>query len=196
MLQIKPDMKKILAVAFVAVLASCNNDSKVVTVKDDENGKTVVTTKGIAAATNELSKRVEELQKMKPYTTEEMKSFLPENLGGAEQSRLQVTNMMGTVYAGAEYDISDTTTVSVKLLDCAGEAGAGLYSVQFLAMLQVESENDNEIVRTIDYNGTKAIERYSKDGSEASFTWMANDRLLATLEGSNISLADLKKLAW
>ena len=152
-----------------------------------------------AATGKELAKefdsKIEDLQKLKPYSNDEMKALLPETLGGVTRSNVNVTNMMGTSYASADYEINDSTTVSLKILDCAGEAGAGIYSIQFLAALREQHEDEHEITRTINFNGEKAIEHFEKNGSEAALMWMAKGRLMATLEGNDVSIEKIRELA-
>jgi hypothetical protein len=88
---------------------------------------------------------------------------------------------MGTAYAEADYTFNDSTEISLKIFDCAGQAGAGVYSMQYLGMMNFQSESDDEYTKTIDFNGGKAIEQ-GKDGSRSTLTFLAADRLLVTLK--------------
>ncbi|MCR6722426.1 MAG: hypothetical protein NVV59_19520 [Chitinophagaceae bacterium] len=186
-------MKKIFPIVTIILLTSCNNDNKVV-VKDDSSGVTTIT-----PTTQDFGKEyqdnVEKLQKLTPYTSEEMKALLPETLGGANRSNVSVTNLMGTSYASADYEIDETTTVSLKIMDCAGEAGVGIYSLQFIAALNLQQEDDDEITRTVDFNGEKAVEHIEKNGSEATLMWLAKGRLMATLEGNGVTIETIRDLA-
>lgn len=189
-------MRRFFSIAGILLLTSCNNDNKVVSVNEDASGTKSVTTGTIPTElAKEFDANLERLQQLTAYTNDEMKALLPETLGGASRSKVTATNMMGTSYASADYEINDSTTVSLKLLDCAGEAGAGIYSIQFLAAINTQHEDEDEITRTVTFNGEKAVEHIEKDGSEATLMWLAKGRLMATLEGNLVSIETIRDLA-
>ena len=189
-------MRIYFAIAGWLLLASCNQENRAVTVVEDEAGaKPVITPESEKDLPPQFQTIMEDLQKLPPYTQEEMKALLPEALNGAMRSNVNVTGMMGTTYASADYEINDSAAVSLKLLDCAGEAGAGIYSIQFLSALNSGQEDDESITRTIQLGGEKAIEHIEKDGSEATLMWLFRGRVMATLEGTNLDIEIIKELA-
>ena len=190
-------MKHLILFVFVLALIACNNNKKPgdVTITS-EDGKTTATVdaKSIQSA-DALQKKADELQKLSPYTLDQMKAFLPEELAGAKRSKFSANSAMGAAYAEGSYPINDSTEIELKLFDCAGQAGAGIYSMQYLGMMNFQSESDEEYTKTIDFNGNRAIEHARKDNTNASLIWLAADRLLVTLEGRNTSVDMLKKAA-
>ncbi len=189
-------MKFYALLAGVMLMAACNNNKDKVVIEDKETGtKTTLDVSKAEKFSQDFTKKVEELQKLTPYTLDEMKALLPETFAGANRSNMNVASAMGTSVAEADYEINDTTSVTLKIFDCAGEAGAGIYSMQFLGMMNLQQETEDEITRTIDFNGTKAVEQFEKDGSRASFVWVAKERLLVTLEGENTRIEPLRQLA-
>ena len=191
-------MKHLFLFAAVSILIACNNNKKSgeVTVTS-EDGKTTATIDASTAAEagDALQKKVEELQKLSPYTLDQMKALLPEELAGAKRSKFSANSAMGAAYAEGSYPINDSTEIEVKLFDCAGQAGAGIYSMQYLGMMNFQSESDDEYTKTMDFNGGRAIEHAKKDNSRASLIYLAGDRLLVTLEGRNTGVDMLKKAA-
>lgn len=188
----------ILVSIFSCLIIACNNnkDTGGVTVtSDDGKTKTTVDVNSLTQAADAMQKKAEELQKLTPYSLDQMKAMLPETLAGVKRSKFSANSAMGAAFAEGEYKINDSTEVSLKVFDCAGQAGAGIYSMQYLGMMNFQSESDEEYTRTIDFNGSKAIEHGEKDGSNASFTFLAADRLLVTLEGDHVSSDQLKKMA-
>jgi len=191
-------MKYLFLFAAVVILIACNNDSKsgeaAVT---GEDGKTTATVEGsnMTPAADALQKKVEELQKLSPYTLDQMKAFLPEELAGAKRSTVSANSAMGAASAEGSYPVNDSTEIELKLIDCAGEAGAGIYSMQYAGMMTFQSESDDEYTKTIDFNGNRTIEHAKKDNSSAILSYLAADRLLVTLEGSNTGIELLKKAA-
>lgn len=188
----------ILFSAALCLLIACNNNKKTgeITVTS-EDGKTTakVETANLAQSVEAMQKKVEELQKLSPYTLDQMKAFLPEELAGAKRSKFSANSVVGAAFAEGEYEINDSTKVELKLFDCAGAAGTGIYNSQFLTMLNLQSETDKEYSKTIDFNGTRAIEQVRKDGSRATLIYLAADRLYVTLEGRNTGIDQLKKIA-
>ena len=180
------------------LLTACNNNKKPgeVTVTS-EDGKTTakIETAGLSQSAEDIQKKLEELQKLSPYTLDQMKAKLPEELAGAKRSSFSANSAMGAAFAEAEYKINDSTEFKVNLYDCAGQAGAGIFNMQYMTMMNIQSETDNEYTKTVDFNGGKAIENVKKDNSRSSLTYLAADRLLVTLEGRNTGIDMLKKVA-
>jgi hypothetical protein len=191
-------MKHVILLAAVWMLIACNNNKKPgeITVTS-EDGKTTATVdaSNTAQAADAMQKKVEELQKLSAYTLDQMKAFLPAELAGAKRSKFSANSAMGAAYAEGSYPINDSTEIELKLFDCAGQAGAGIYSMQYLGMMNFQSESDDEYTKTTDFNGNRAIEHAKKDNSNASLSYLAADRLLVTLEGRNTGIDMLKKAA-
>ena len=80
-------------------------------------------------------------------------------------------------------------------MDCAGEAGSGFYALNYWTKMTMESENDQGYTKTVDFMGGKAVEDYKKYNNSYTLTFTANDRLLITLQGQNLSLDVLKDAA-
>ncbi|HUM67060.1 MAG TPA: hypothetical protein PLV32_14470, partial [Chitinophagaceae bacterium] len=120
---------------------------------------------------------------------------LPEEIAGGKRSKFSANSAMGAAYAEGEYKINDSTELELKIFDCAGQAGAGIYSLQYLSLMNFQSESDNEYTKTIDFNGVKAVEHLDKSDNRATLTYLAGDRLLVTLEGDNTGVDLLKQVA-
>jgi len=149
-----------------------------------------------AAKTMEsMQKKSEDLQKLAPYTLDQMKAMIPGELAGAKRTNFNATTAMGTSFAKGDYKINDSTDIELNIYDCAGQAGAGIYTMQYYALMNLQSESDEESTRTVDYKGGKAIENIRKDGSRATFTWFAADRLLVSLQGDNTGIDVLRQAA-
>jgi hypothetical protein len=183
--------------AAVCVLTACNNNKKPGVTVTSEDGKTTTTISAtdVAQVSDAFQKKTEELQKLSPYTLDQVKAFLPEELAGAKRSKFSANSAMGTAYAEGEYAINDSTEVELKIFDCAGQAGAGIYSMQYLGMMNFQSESDDEYTKTIEFKGSKAVEHLDKRNNRSTLTYLAGDRLLVTLEGRNTGIDLLKQAA-
>lgn len=192
-------MRKVsFAVLAAAIfLGACKSKTKQTYTSDDGKTKTEVSynLNQMAKASEDMQKKTEELQKLTPLTLDQLKAMVPETLMGAKRSDYNATNAMGTSVVTAEYKIDDSTDIKLTIYDCAGPGGVGLYSMQFMAMLNIQSESDDEYTRTVDYNGSKAVEQCHKSSKRCTFNYFANDRLWVGLEGDHVGIDDLKKAA-
>jgi hypothetical protein len=183
--------------AAVCLLTACNNNKKPGVTVTSEDGKTTTTISStdLAQVSDAFQKKTEELQKLSPYTLDQVKALLPEELAGSKRSKFSANSAMGTAYAEGEYAINDSTEVELKIFDCAGQAGAGIYSMQYLGMMNFQSESDDEYTKTIEFKGSKAVEHLDKRNNRSTLTYLAGDRLLVTLEGRNTGIDLLKQAA-
>lgn len=187
----------ILLCAAVCLLTACNNNKKPGITVTSEDGKTTTTIQPneLAKVSDDFQKKTEELQKLSPYTLDQMKALLPEELAGAKRSKFSANSAMGAAYAEGEYTINDSTNLELKIFDCAGQAGAGIYSMQYLGMMNFQSESDDEYTKTFEFNGGRAVEHHNKKNNRSTLTYLAGDRLLVTLEGRNTGIDLLKQVA-
>lgn len=192
-------MKHLISILLAAFfLVACGNDKKVSVTEKNEDGtttKTEVDVKGIQSASNDIEKKMEELKKLTPLTLEELKALLPEELNGIKQSNYSSSTMMGYAFASADYKKDNKTNLQLALYDCAGEAGAGWYSVTYWSKMSFQQESSTEYTKTIDLMGAKAVENYNKESNRSQLTFSANNRLLIVLTGENMKPEELREAA-
>jgi hypothetical protein len=188
-------LSTVLASLFVLFLTSCNsNKTKGVTItSEDGKDKVTIDTRQMQNASTEMQKASEELQKLTPLSLDELKAMAPETLMGVKRSSYNASAAMGASVVTADYRMNDTTNMKLMVYDCAGQAGAGIYSMQYLSMMNMQSESDDEYTKTIDYNGGKAYEHCQKSSHECTITFFGGKRFLVTLEGENVSVDQLKQ---
>lgn len=180
---------------FLSILfLSCNN-SKTPEEKAAEqmkdNVKSII--EDVQKNKDDILKGKEDLEKLTPLSIEELKQLLPETLMGATRTSYNASKAMGAGLVNAKYKFDDTTNVSVNIYDCAGPAGAGIYSMQYLGMMNLEQDSEDEYTKTINYGDGKAYEHCRKDRKDCTLTWFAGGRYLVTLEGDNVDAEGLKK---
>lgn len=183
------------------MFAACNNNkTKEATVVTSEDGKTKVTVNpndlgNLTDASDAMTKKTEELKKLTPLTMEELKAMVPEEFMGMKRSSFNANSMMGTGMVNATYKGEDGKELKVNVVDCAGEAGAGYYTLNFWSLWNFETQDDNGYQKTVEFNGQKAVEKYSKYNEEYSLTFPAKDRLLVIVEGEKMGLDAVKQAA-
>lgn len=180
------------------MLVACNNNKKPsdITVTS-ENGKEKVTvdTNKMEKASAEMQKMSEGLQKLPPLTLDQLKAMIPEELMGVKRKDYNATATMGTGLATAEYEINDSSNVKLNIYDCAGPAGVGIYTMQYLGMMNIQSESDDEYTKSMDFMGGRAFEHCQKSSNDCTLTYFAGNRLLVSLEGTHVGIDALKQAA-
>lgn len=192
-------MKPVILCLLVAtMLVACKNkQSKTMTItSDDGKSKVSVDVNSAAAVGDEMQKKMEELKKLTPLTTDQLKALLPEELMGMKRSSFNANSMMGYASAEATYkNENDDKNIELNIFDCAGEAGAGIYSLSYWTKMSMQSESDNGYTKTVDFGGNKAVETYEKGGDRYELTYVASDRLLVTVKGEKVGLDAVKQVA-
>ena len=192
-------MRHLFYLLIVAALltTACNSNKKKDEKTTSENKETTANTDAKTVPNNmtDLQKATEDLQKLPPLSLDELKALIPQELMGGKRSSYNATAAMGSGVANAEYTINDSTNVKLMVYDCGGPGGAGIYSMQYLGMFNMESENEHEYTKTIDFNGGKAIEKCQKDRNDCSLTYFTGKRFLVELESNNVGIDGLKQAA-
>ena len=193
-------MKTIVALLMASALfiTACNNnkpkDSVTIT-SEDGTEQVTVDANQMQNAAEEMEKTKDELGKLTPLTADELKAIFPAEVMGTAVSGLEVASAMGASTAEAKYKVNDSTDIKISIIDCAGPGGAGIYSMQYLGMMNIQQEDEDEYTKTIDFNGGKAFENCRKDRNECTLTYFSGGRLLISLEGENVGINTLKDVA-
>lgn len=186
----------ILILLTSVVQVACNNNKPKtgeITITDDKgNEKAVIVPTGGQDALQEMMQRKEELTKLTPLTKEELTALLPKEMMGAMATNVDIDAAMGASVASADYKINDTMKLKLEIIDCAGPGGAGMYGAQYLNMFDVNSDDEEEYVKTIEFNGGKAFENCKKKRNRCTLVWFSGNRFLMSLKGDNVGIEAIK----
>lgn len=178
---------------------ACNNDKpktgEIVITDDKGNEKAVIVPTGGQNGLQEMMQRKEELAKLTPLTAEELTALVPAELMGVRQTNLDIDAAMGASVASADYKINDSVKLKLDIVDCAGPGGAGMFGAQYLNMFEVNTDDDDEYVKTIEFNGGKAFENCKKKRNRCTLVWFSANRYLVSLRGDNVGIEALKEQA-
>lgn len=195
-------MKSLLlfTLTFLVVFSSCNNDKKFTTETKNPDGTTTKQTVNIdpedmKETGDEMQKKMEELKKLTPLSTDQLKATLPAEVNGWARTNFNANAMAGYAYAEGEYKKDDTTDVKIAIYDCAGETGSAMYGLNYWTKMSFQQESSNGYTKTIDFNGAKAVETWDSNMNQSQLTYVVNDRLLVTITGHNVKADDLKAAA-
>jgi hypothetical protein len=182
----------------VLFLAACNNNKPKdsITISTDEGkGQVTIDPTQMQKAAEDMEKQKEKLGSLSPLSADQLKAMIPEQLMGTPRTDLDVADAMGASVASADYKINDSTKIELSIIDCAGPGGTGLYNTQYLGMLNIQEEDEEEYTKTIDFNGGKAFENCKKDRIKCTLTYFGGGRFLIALEGDNVGIDALKQAA-
>lgn len=171
--------------AATTVLAACNNNKP-----GEERTDTP-----IQNAVKDVKKQEDELSKLQPLGLEQLKAMIPESLMGAKRTNIEANSSSGAGLAQGEYELNDSTTITLNIYDCGGPAGAGIYSMQYLGLENLQQETDEEYTRAIDFNGGKAFEQCEKATNDCTLSYFAGGRFMVTLESDHVGAEALKQAA-
>jgi len=193
-------MKRIISllVATNMLLIACNNNKpKETNVFTSPDGKETVTVDAqkMQNAAQDMEKQKAELEKLTPLTMDQLKAMIPETLMGAKRTNYSASTAMGAGSAQGDYELNDSSRLSLNIYDCAGSAGAGIYSMQYMSMFNFQQDSDEEYTKTIDFNGGKAFEHCEKATNNCTLSYFSGGRFLVTLEGDHVGAAALKQAA-
>lgn len=184
-------MKRFILVAMVSLFfAACSSDKN--PAQTDSKDATV---KSMTTTVDEKEKKTEELKKAPQLTIEQMRILLPHELDSATEKNYLASTQFGYGIASADYPKSKSRVIKVTLYDCAGEMGSVNYFENYWNKLNVNSQTENDFIRTVDFEGGKAVETYKKDLNLSTFTFVIRDRLVIVMEGKNITSEQLEEAA-
>ncbi|MBI5857908.1 MAG: hypothetical protein HZB42_09730 [Sphingobacteriales bacterium] len=183
----------LLLLASIIILASCNDNKP--KEKDEAVTKPVNNADQMKNAVQDMEKQKEELSKLTPIPPDQLKTMAPETLLGAARTNLDANDAMGATLITADYELNDSSSATLTIYDCAGPGGAGIYSMQYLGLLNIKEDNEEEYTKSVEFNGTTAFEHCDKTTNDCAFTFFAGGRYLVTIEAANVSMDALKQAA-
>ncbi|MDE3126019.1 MAG: hypothetical protein KGK14_10930 [Bacteroidota bacterium] len=177
-------------VILAKILMACNNQPNTGFSTNNSNKKIVN-----KSDTYNIEQKINALKKLTPLTSYQLKTLLPLQIGLFKINNFQTNNIMGFSSAEALYQNKNATqTIKIIIFDCAGNAGAELYSLHYLSKLNIQLATEEGYTRTIDFMEKKAIETHQKNNNKYELTFLANNRLLIHLQSTSVTATQLKKI--
>ena len=182
---------------FIAI-AACKGRNDKITIKDEKGNKATIDVSSVSEAAKKIEENANEAEKLKkltPLSIDQIKALIPEELLGMKRSSFSANSAMGVAVGEGTYKGDDDKQLKLEVIDCAGETGAAWYNMRFFALWNFQQEDDNGYQKTVDFNGGKAVEKYSKSNDRYEFTYFSNDRFIVQLEGEKVGLDAIKQVA-
>lgn len=190
-------MKRIISLllATTMFLIACKPKETTVITSSDGKEKVTVDPKQMQNAIQDMEKLKTELEKLTALTLDQLKALIPESLMGAKRTTIEANSSMGANLAHGEYELNDSTSITLNIYDCGGPAGAGIYSMQYLGLYNLQEDNNEEYTKSIDFNGGKAFEQCEKATNDCTLSYFSGGRFLVTLQGDHVGADALKQAA-
>ncbi|MFA6701419.1 MAG: hypothetical protein WCR12_06420 [Dysgonamonadaceae bacterium] len=191
-------MKKLIGLLTIILLTlvgvSCNSGpgKKLKEAKEQASdiGNIVKNMDDLEEATKENSKRVEELKKITPFTNDKMTGWMPQELNGMKRASYSVSSAIGTSQGDLRFENeAKDKSVTITIIDGAGEVGSNFYSSQVLMMetlKNMSSESDDRTEKVVKRGGNLAYETYYKSENRSTIQVVLEDRFIVSVEGQGL----------
>ena len=180
------------------MIAACKGRNDKITIKDEEGNKATIDVSSINEAAKKMEENADEAEKLKkltPLSIDQVKALIPNELLGMQRSSFSANSSMGVSVGKGTYKGDGEKELNIEIIDCAGEVGAGWYTMRYFSLWNFQQEDDNGYQKTIDFNGGKAIEKYTKSNDRYEMTYFGNDRFIVQIDGEKIGLDGIKQVA-
>ncbi len=182
-------IKRILMLLLmISAVAACKKETrdKIKQAKQVISNTTTVVEKA-KAAEEEMS----ELKDAASLTNTDLKEWLPETLNGLKRTGfkvgaagyMNVASIEGT-FKSEEND----KKLSIQIIDGAGKMGSVMIaSLGFASKMNMEEEDENRHLQTVDVNGIKAQQTYLKKRNETKVQFVYEKRFGVIVDGLDMS---------
>jgi len=190
-------LRKTLVAGMALFMVSCGNSNK--EEKSTGVGSVVEGVSNLNKMSNAAEKMEEQtnaLKKMTPLTNEELKTVVPETLGGLTRKSFSAGALGTTGLSSIDATYGDDTKyVKVGVMDGAGETGSALVSLMAMTLsMDSESESNGTKTKTTEVNGIRSVTEETKTDQSvrSSIKYLYKDRYSISLEGEGYSLSELE----
>ena len=192
-------MKRVFVSLLICIaIAACKGPKDKITIKDENGNKATIDVASINEAAKKMEEnadKAEELKKLAPLSIDQVKALIPNELLGMQRSNFSANSAMGVSVGKGTYKGDDDKELNIEIIDCAGEMGASWYTMRYFSLWNFQQEDDNGYQKTIDFNGGKAIEKYTKANDRYELTYFGNDRFIVNVDGEKVGLDAIKQVA-
>jgi hypothetical protein len=132
-----------------------------------------------------------------PVNFRSLKELLPEKVAGMSRTKHsgKTTGAMGFKISMAEASYKEgDQKLEIDIVD-AGGVGTALMGNAMWAKLEIDEESDDGFKRTLEINGNKSYQECSNNNKRCQLAMMVADRFVVSLEGRNIDMDQLMRIA-
>lgn len=156
--------------------------------KIKETGKAVKNLSKSQKQMENVVKDAETLSQMTPMEQEDLKAWLPQQLGNYKRTLYKTGDLVSTGTTAMESEFKQEggsgQLIHFQLVDGAGSFAATLiagFNQGFL--MQMEEEREHYYKKQVTRNGLTALEEYDSEANSSELQFVYNQRYLITLSG-------------
>lgn len=154
-------------------------------------------TDAIKGLENAVSKIKTDKDLEDPVNFRMLKEFLPENLAGMSRTDHSgnTSGAMGFKLSTAEATYKEgDQRLEIDIVD-AGGIGTALMGNAAWSKLEIDEESNNGFKRTLEIDGNKSYQECSNNNKRCQLAIMVADRFILSIEGRNVDMDQLMKIA-
>ena len=187
----------IISILLFGILFSHGCGEKTKEIKDvvSETQEIVKKTSKEAIEAPKTLNHLEALTKMTPVSDDAIKAWMPEELLGMPREFFNsgLMSQFGISSAAATFKQKANTYINIKFVDGAGEKGVTAIGPFFMTKsMEVNRESASGYEKTVEQDGIKASERYTKSNEKYRITFLYKERLGITIESENLD----REIVW
>lgn len=192
--------RKIIILGFICLI-SCESETvdqlKAVKTQVKNSSSVLGNLSNIEENAKNTEKQMEELKKLTPFSNDDFKAWMPEEIAGMKRVDYSFQSMMGSQGKLKFADESGDNTFEINIIDGAGETGAAIVTSQNMLTGiygNFETENETKREQITERNGVKALETYYKNDHRSEVKTMVNDRFMVQAKADNRTPEEVHEL--
>lgn len=191
----KKSIKIVVLVLTTTLFVSCLGEVKEKFSKAKESVSNATT---LVKEAQKVEGRIEKLKNATPLTNEQLKEWLPQNLGDLDRTGFkvgqagmyQVNSVEGTFK-----EADSKKKFNVMVIDGAGPTGSVMSaSYGVLGNFEMETEDEYKHQQTVTVDGIKAQQTYKKKNNDTQLMFAYGERFLITINATDMDADETWKM--
>lgn len=161
-------MKKLITIAMLLlIVVACKEENNPLSKIKEATDKVKEVKTGIdnldkvIDGAEDMQKNIEKLSKTTPITKDQIKAWMPEELGDLKRSSFQISKEMGMKFK-LVFKGEDKKTININIIDGAGNGAPMISMFSMMQNMDIDKENDTGYERTQKMGSQKVYVKYKK----------------------------------
>jgi len=140
-----------------------------------------------------IEKKTEKLAKLKPITKNEIKKWMPEEIGDLKRTAYNIGNQMGSSSVSLDFKGTDSKRIKIKILDGAGTGSPIIAMYSMMTKMDIDKENESGYERTETFNKQRVFVKYRSGNNykKSEISYLLNERFGVEANGWNMEPKEL-----
>tara|TARA_R110000868_G_scaffold205702_1_gene454267 strand:- start:2371 stop:2994 length:624 start_codon:yes stop_codon:yes gene_type:complete len=195
-------MKKGIAIIMLLFLVfACKEENNPLNKIKEVTGKVKEAKQGIDNLDNiidgaeDMQKNIEKLSELTPVTKDEIKAWMPEELGDLKRTEYNIGSQMGISVFKLSFKGDNEKKINVTISDGAGNGSALVAMFSMFQNIDIDTESESGYERTQTFDGQRALVKYQslKNYEKTTLQCLINGRFGIEANAWNIEPEELWK---